>query len=233
MIRFAPLTTKVVDSWGTVQQLTYTQTERVDRLRNLYLEVPLYVGTYFGGGFYFHAGPKLMLQLYGNTSVNTVMTTTAEYPGHFVGTLEQMDNHGIRDQVPLSTSHEKLNMQFDVAACLEIGYEFPFSNKGKRGYRKQNAMDERVRIGAFADFGIFNMRQSSYSPATTIPADTRYDFGTFDFHHIFEDQSSSPYAFRNVYAGVRLTFFFFGHQSKETCLQCGVRGGEKRFNSGF
>lgn len=208
------------------QQLIYTQTSRQDQSLNLYLEVPLMVGSYFGGGFYFLVGPKFLLQLYGSTRINTVMTTTAEYPDHFVGTYGQMTNHGLRDHVDLAATGPKLNLTFDLAASAELGYEFPMSNKGKRGYRKQNQMDRRVRLAAFADFGVLNMRQNSQLPATVIPAETRYDFQTFQFHHIFSDPESTS-AIHNLFAGIRLTFFFYGYQSKEPCLQCGVRGAQR------
>lgn len=237
-VHIAPTTLSVMDAWGWQQQLTYTQTQRCDEMQNLYVEVPLMLGTYFAGGFYVIAGPKIQLQLYGKTHVNTVMTTTATYPNHFVGILEQMDNHGLRDGVELATAHDKLKMTFDVAACLELGYEFPLSNKGKRGYRKQEQLDQRIRVGAFAEVGILNQKQTAVAVpagntllegASLIPNATRYDFQTYDFRHITTAPEASAYALRNIYAGLRLTYFFYGHQSKERCLQCGVRGAEKKW----
>lgn len=237
-VRVAPTTVQVTDAWGWQQQLTYTQTHRRDEIENLYVELPLMVGTYFANGFYVIAGPKIQLQVLGKTHVSTTMTTTATYPDHYVGVLEQMDNHGLRDGVALTTTNDKLKMTFDIAAALELGYEFPLSNKGQRGYRKQEQVDQRIRLGAFAEVGLLSHKQPKITVpdgttmmegATLIPNATRYDFDTFDIRHIATAPESANYGLRNLYAGLRLTYFFYGHQSKERCLQCGVRGAEKKW----
>lgn len=224
-VSLPPIEKVVPDTWGLTHRLYYTQTGRCDRMRNLNLEIPLMLGTYFGPGFYFLVGPKFLLHMAGNTQVNTIMTTTASYADHFIGwdvdldgdgvpdnsILEQMDNHGLRDQVPLEVDRAKLKLIFDLAASLEFGYEFPLVpwRHGKPIYAMQ-APDRRMRISAFADFGVLSFRGDSSAPNTYIPDATRYDFATFDFNHILLSGDNAFKTLHNMNVGLRVTCFFWG-----------------------
>ncbi len=212
------------DAEGTPFKLRYDFTNRIDRSRNVYVQVPLLAGLYFYN-FYFLAGAKVSLQVLGSTQTTLSLTTTAEY-NRYIGLWEEMDNHGIRKEVEQLRDCPKLDLKFDVLANLEIGYEWSFSNYGKRGYRKQNARDCRLRLAAFLECGLLDISPNTKLKPYIIPSATPYDFSTFEFNHILSTADASNYHFRNLFTGIRLSFFFFGYQSSEKCILCGPLGDE-------
>ena len=214
----------IKDSQGTPFRLQYDFTDRVETARNMYVQVPVLVGTYFYGA-YFLGGVKLNLQLLGSTQSKVNVTTTATYD-KYIGTWEEMDNHGIRKEVEEVYSGSKLNLKFDVMATAEVGYEWSLGNYGKKGYRKQAAKDYRVRLGAFVEMGLLDIMPKGDKQSYIIPAESRYDFCTFEFNHIFSTLEATHYHVRNLFTGVRLTFFFYGKQSTEKCILCGPLGDE-------
>ena len=216
----------IKDSEGTEFRLQYNFTDREDVSRNLYLQVPIMAGTYFYGA-YFLGGLKVNLQLMGNTRSQLNVSTLATYD-KYIGPWEEMDNHGIRKDVEEVRNGGKLNLKFDLMATAEIGYEWALGNYGKKGYRKQTAKDYRVRLGAFVECGLLDIMPGSNNKACVIPEDTRYDFCTFDFNHPFSTAEASKYHIRNLFTGVRLTFFFYGKQSTEKCILCGPLGDETK-----
>ena len=158
-----------------------------------------------------------------------ITTTTAQYPDRYIGLFEEMDNHGIRKEVPLSTTHDRLKFKLDVMASVELGYEFAISTKGYRSYRKDDTDDFRLRIGGFVDVGLTNLMPKDNNLLYYIPEETHYDFGLFDFHHVFSTAEAQGYSLHNIFTGVRLSFFFYGYQSQEKCILCGSRGIQQKY----
>ena len=214
----------IKDSEGTDFRLQYDLTDRVDKSRNIYLQLPILAGTYFYGA-YFLAGVKLNLQVWGNTQTKLNVTTTATYD-RYIGPWEEMDNHGIRKEVEEVRKGDKLNLKFDVMATAEIGYEWSLGNYGKKGYHKQSAKDYRLRLGAFVECGLLDIMPKGDKKSYVIPESSRYDFSTFEFNHMFSTAEARQYHVRNLFTGVRLTFFFYGKQSTEKCILCGPLGDE-------
>ena len=213
----------VTDAAGALSHMTYAFEQRKDEMRELYVQVPFYVGGYFRGA-YLLGGVKAMVPLKGDTRVNMLVSTTARYDG-YIGPVEEMDNHGIRKEVPLTPDQQKgeaLQLKVDVLGVIEGGYELAFSNKGKPGYHRSNMNDQRVRIGAFAEIGILNIMPNTKNALYLVPDATGYDFQTFQYNHIFSTGKVS--SAHHFFAGIRLTYFFFGVQSKEKCLLCGMHG---------
>ena len=155
------------------------------------------------------------------------MTTTANYD-RYIGILEEMDDHGMRKDVEEMRSGEALKLKFDLMGSFEIGYEWAFGNYGKKGYRKSAAKDYRLRLAAFVDCSILDVSPSTKNKPFVIPAETPYDFSTFKFNHILSTEDAAKYNARNVFAGVRVSFFFFGYQSSEKCILCGPLGDETK-----
>ena len=127
--------------------------------------------------------------------------------------------------MPLTPDQQKgeaLQLKVDVLGVIEGGYELAFSNKGKPGYHRSNMNDQRVRIGAFAEIGILNIMPNTKNALYLVPDATGYDFQTFQYNHIFSTGKVS--SAHHFFAGIRLTYFFFGVQSKEKCLLCGMHG---------
>lgn len=214
----------VTDSEGVDFVLRYDFMNRIDRTRNLYLQVPLLAGMYFSK-FYFLAGVKLNLQLMGSTQQNVVISSTATYD-RYIGTWEEMDNHGIRKDVEEVYDGEALKLKFDVLGTLELGYEWTLGNYGKKGYRKQEEKDYRVRLGAFVECSALSISPKGKNKPFVIPEDSRYDFSTFEFNHMLSTAGAASYHARNLFAGIRVSFFFFGYQSSEKCILCGPLGDE-------
>lgn len=214
------------DSEGTPFRLQYNFTDRVDKSRNLYLQVPVLAGSYFYGA-YFLAGLKFNILLMGNTQTKLNVSTTATYD-KYIGPWEEMDNHGIRKDVEEVRNGSKLGLTFDVMATAEIGYEWSLGNYGKKGYRKQTAKDYRVRLGAFVECGLLDIMPKGNKRSYIIPEASRYDFSTFEFNHMFSTSEATKYHVRNLFTGVRLTFFFYGKQSTEKCILCGPLGDETK-----
>ena len=217
---------QIKDSEGTPYRLKYDMTDRVDQARNLYIQLPIMAGRYFYGA-YFLAGLKLNFQLMGNTKTKLNVTSTASYD-RYIGPWEEMDNHGIRKEVEEVRNGGKLNLKFDVMATAEIGYEWSLGNYGKKGYHKKNALDYRLRLGAFVECGRLDIMPKGDKKSYIIPDASRYDFSTFEFNHSFSTEAARSYHVRNFFTGVRLTFFFYGKQSTEKCILCGPLGDETK-----
>lgn len=211
------------DAAGMLSHMTYDFHQRTDEARELYAQVPIYIGGYIRGA-YIMGGLKVSMPIWGDTRLDMLTTSTARYDG-YIGPIEEMDNHGIRKDVPLTPDQQqgqKLDLKLDVLGVLEAGYELAFSNKGRPGYHRANMKDQRLRIGAFAEIGILNIAPKTKLPLYNVPEASPYDFQTFEYNHVLSTgQVSSAH---NLFAGVRLTYFFFGVQTKEKCLLCGSRG---------
>lgn len=213
----------MLDATSTLSHMTYSFEQRMDETRELYAQIPIYVGGYFHGG-YIMGGLKASMPVYGDTRLNMLVSSTAKYDG-VIGPIEEMDNHGIRKEVPLTPDQQKggaLKLRFDVLGVIEGGYELAFSNKGKPGYHRSKMNDQRVRIGAFAEFGILNITPKTQNELFVVPGTSPYDFQTFEYNHALSTgQVSSAH---NFFAGIRITYFFYGVLSKEKCLLCGLHG---------
>jgi len=212
------------DSEGTNFTLRYDFTNRIDKTRNIYVQIPLQAGLYFYN-FYFLAGLKASMQVAGWTRPQVDVTTTATY-NRYIGIWEEMDNHGIRKQVEEVRDELGLDLKFDVLACAEIGYEWAFGNYGKKGYRKNEAKDYRLRIAAFLECGILDICPGTKNAPYTIPSATPYDFSTFGFKHMLSTTEAGKFNARNLFTGIKLSFFFYGYQSSEKCILCGPLGDE-------
>ena len=106
---------------------------RQDRARNLYVQVPLYVGQYLfstAGIGYWLAGFHVNCAFKGDTRQTLNATTKALYEP-FLGVWHEMDNHGYRYNVPLERTGERLRLQFDVLAHVEAGYEYTTFYNGR------------------------------------------------------------------------------------------------------
>lgn len=211
------------DATGTLAHMTYDFTNRVDKARAFYIQVPFYVGAYVRGA-YILIGPKFTMPMFTSTQLDLIATSTARYDG-FIGPIEEMDNHGIRKDVPLTPNQKQgkaLDLGIDVTGVVEVGYELAFSNKGKPGYRASTMRDQRLRIGAFAEVGIMNIAPTKKLALNEVPNSTPYDFQAFEYNHVAMTREVT--ALHNLFCGVRVTYFFYGYQTKEKCLLCNSRG---------
>lgn len=216
-------TRESVDATKMHYHMTYSFTQRTDEARAICAQVPFYIGGYFRG-FYVMGGPKVSIPFWRDTRLDMLVSSVAHYDG-FIGPIEEMDNHGIRREVPLTPNQKQgkaLQMRVDLLGVLECGYELAFSNKGKPGYHRSNMHDQRLRLGAFAEIGVLNIAPGTKEVLYSVPDSSPYDFQTFQYNHILST-GKVPTA-HDFYAGIRITYFFFGQQTKEKCLLCGTHG---------
>ncbi len=206
--------------------LRYDFTNQTDQARTLYVQLPILVGTYFGG-FYFLLGTKLSMALAGNSVTHTTISTTGTY-NRYIDILEEMDNHGFRKEVEEHYTGDRLKLRFDIMAYGELGYEWEMSNYGKKGYKKQTAKDRRFRLSAFAEVGLMNICPRTDNERYIIPESTRYDFSTFTVNPVASTKDMWDFKLHNLTAGIKLSFFFFGIQTTEKCILCGALGDEIR-----
>ena len=217
---------RVRDTQGTEFDLRYNFTDRTDLARSLFLNIPVMAGGYLYRNWYALGGLKIGLLLAGSTEMSAIGTSFAQYD-RYIGDIGQMDNHGYRKDVPLVRSGDKLNVNLDLQLSGEIGYEWHLKKKAIRVRSDLDRYDYRLRIAAFADFGLISINAGQSANLYGIPANTRYDFDTFTMTHVFNSANTESAALRNLFAGVRVTVFFFGYRTKDKCLMCEARGKQK------
>lgn len=214
------------DKWDDIENaditLKHEFRKRQDMSRNLYGQIPLYVGQYMFSGLgvgYWLAGFHLNYAFWGQTRQNLEGTTKALYEP-YLGIWHEMDNHGYRKDVPIERKGERLKLKLDLMLHGEIGYEYTTFNNG-RVYRIQpkDRLDCRIRFAAFADFGLLNICPQTNNVLYEIPLETIYDFPTYRIDHVFSTSDAKAFWMRNLYVGVRLTVLF-GIPWKEHCILC-------------
>ena len=215
----------MIDSWNG-QNETYTFkhrfTDRQDMAQQLYGRLPLYVGHYIFGAQgigYFLAGVHVGYAFWGTTRQKAVGTTTALYE-RYVGIWEEMDNHGMRKDVPIERTGSPLKLKLDLMAHAEIGYEYN-TRQGTKNYRirPSDRLDGRIRFAAFADFGILNIMPSTNGVLYGTPTESIYDFSTYRMDHVFSTEDAKAFWLRNLFAGIRVTVLF-GLPANEHCILC-------------
>lgn len=209
------------DSWTNQRDtfhydLKYEFYRRGDVSKILYAQVPFLCGMTLGG-WYFHAGLKFNMALIGQTKVSAVGTTTGTYDRYF-GIFQEMDNHGLRKDVPIERKGEMLKLKFDVLASAETGYEW--ATPEKRGYKTTTSNDWRFRIAAFVNVGLLNISPSTNKDFIYIPENYRYDFPKYQFNHVFSTNHTKNSTLHNFFVGLKLTILY-GFQAPERCIICG------------
>lgn len=212
--------------------LQYDFYDRQDHSRMVYVQVPILLGQQIVGhrgiGYYL-AGVKLGYGLQGSTDVKATGSTTGHYD-RYIGTFHEMDNHGLRKDVPIERHGPKLDIKFDLMAHAEIGYEYGIYSpaKGWRGARGHRPFDLRLRMAAYCDMSILSINPNTNLPMVVPPDETRWDFPTYRLSHVYSTNEIAGMPLRNMFVGVKLTALF-GVKQKEKCVICGTYKTEKDF----
>lgn len=204
--------------------LQYDFYNRQDHARMVYAQVPILLGQQLIGRYgvgYYLAGVKLGYALRGTTDVRATGTTTGHYDRYF-GTFHEMDNHGLRKDVPIERHGNKLDITFDVMAHAEIGYEYGIYSptKGWRGARASRPFDLRLRFAAYCDMSLMNIHPNTNRPFVEVPDETKWDFPTYRLSHVYSTNETAAYPLRNMFVGLKVTALF-GIKQKEKCVLCG------------
>lgn len=203
----------VRDARGYPYTLRYDFFSRKDMAWDWHVQLPILFGSAYAGA-YFLAGFKLDYALHwGATRVSATGSTSGVYP-QYLGLFWEMDNHGMRKNVPIERHGKSLEQRFDILASLEIGYEFGTELSLRSKYKPANKnkwrerYESRFRIAAFADYGLLNTMPKMNNADIEIPANYKWDFPEFRFEHVFSSARAKQYQLHNLYAGIRLTVLF-------------------------
>lgn len=213
----------VSDAWGYPYHLKYDFRERVDTCRNLHLQIPILFG-YGGKNIYGMAGVKLNINAYRDIGIKAIGSTTATYD-QFFGTFEEMDNHGLRKDVPIQFASQTIFAKpMSVLASIEVGGEWgtkyhPIVSRMrlKTSEELQKPLQWRIRVAAFCDFGITTARmRPSANELVTIPQNSKWDFCTYKMNHVLSVKQ--PFC-SDFYVGIKVTAFI-GFLRYVQCVLC-------------
>lgn len=194
----------VHDTQGYNYRLKYDFRNREDKTRNLYVQVPLMIGYGFNN-MYFMVGAKFQYAIAGNTCVLDTGVTTGTY-SQYLGLYEEMDNHGLRKDVPYYNNRlPRLQLKADILVSAEIGYEWVWENKLNRN-TSHTTKETRFRIAAFADYGVLNSNPNNNYDAIYVPEGPyQWDFPAFSRNHVFSTYLTQGKELHNFFAGIKLT----------------------------
>lgn len=212
---------QVVDAMGYPYTLYYNFKDRVDKGQYLHLQIPLLAGTAYKH-FYFLAGLKLNVTIKANNQVSAICSTSAVYK-NFAGEMVEMDNHGMRKDVPVSSEGELFPMKFDALASCELGAEFSPSRFGDTDYRMYTGYARtayRFRVAAFCDLGLVSMIPNTTHQIVEIPQNYKWDFSTFRLNHVISSDLMKGVPLHNFYAGVKISLFLDSYRDGK-CKICG------------
>ena len=221
----------VTDSWGYPYHLKYDFHDRIDQGIQHSLQIPILVGSGIRQ-FYALGGGKIHLNTYTQTFSKAQCTTTATYD-QFLGVFEEMDNHGLRKDVPFeNTNTIEPWTVVDLLASIELGWESasgirtPGTTKYKPISNKDNVPEWRLRLAVFCDVNCLHFVKGSSKVdiqdlpnyLVEIPAETKWDVSTFKMNNIlYSNAKISGYS--NFSIGVKLTLCF-GFYVNSRCIQC-------------
>lgn len=214
---------EVQDARGYPYHLHYHFYDRVDHATNLHMQMPILFGAGYNN-WYFLAGVKLNMTLahIGRTDMYASGTTAGTYD-QYLGYFYEMDNHGLRKNVPIECHSRCLKLKKDVLASFETGYEYAKNFKyGTRYTPKKGTIhsEYRLRIAAFVDYGLLNIMPDTDNPLYHIPEDFKWDFPTYSANHVFSSHEALGQSLHNFYAGIKLTVLF-GFYIDHPCRLCG------------
>ncbi|MBQ7191891.1 MAG: hypothetical protein IJS00_03355 [Paludibacteraceae bacterium] len=219
---------RVVDARDYPYTLRYDFFRRRDRAWDLHAQLPLLIGAGIRGA-YFLTGFKIDYRFdFGGTSVKAAGHTSGTYP-QFLGQMWEMDNHGMRKNVPIERNDNALKSTWDILVSLEIGYEYgrelgvrskyrPANGNGKKKWKER--YESRLRFAAFVDYGLLNTMPKTDLTLIHIPQDYKWDFPQYQFHHVFSTTDAKNKHLHQFYAGVKLTVLF-GTYFDYKCRLCG------------
>lgn len=208
---------QVTDAMGYPYTLYYDFKERRDRGQYLHLQIPMLFGAAYKY-FYALAGVKMNFTLKANNQVTAICSTSATYP-NFTGTFTEMDNHGLRKDVPISSECELLPMRFDILASGEVGVEFSFpkfEDVESRMYKGYIGLACRLRVAAFCDIGMVSLVPNTTYELVEIPQEYKWDFSTFKMNHVISSHIMKGVPLHNFYAGIKISLFV-DYRQCETC----------------
>ena len=179
----------------------------VDKSRDLAHMLNLNIPLLFGGEwgrFYFMAGPKVSLNLYGATSSQAQITTYGEYDEYYDDFYE-MPNHQFVSGQYMGSATKPMKWNFNIMAHLEIGGRVGHMFRYKQF--RLNPDKVRMYLAAYADFGILNLHVDNGGAPLFEYRET--DKGVqFYGQPLMLSNIADGAAFRNLNVGIKFTVAF-------------------------
>jgi len=135
----------MIDTEGDSYRGNFYFTENRDIYSLGYLNIPLMFG-FQGQRFYFLAGGKVGINVFGNSSSRGTIRATGDYPD-LLGVFENMPNHFFDTRQARFDSPVEMRLNYMLSA--EIGRVFRVSNI-------------TYRLALFCDYGLANIHNNSY-----------------------------------------------------------------------
>lgn len=148
-----------VDEKNWDYEAHYTWRERRGRLQHLGINLPLMVGGEWSG-ICVLAGVKANIDVWGNSSEKGLATKYGVYK-QTNDPIFIRDKYGFYTDKPYQEAAVASAMQWNVRACLELGYRLSKAQKGKKAYKKSN--DPRYYVSLFAEYSVVGL-QNTYLP---------------------------------------------------------------------
>ena len=174
--------------------------QRIDQIFAGQVTIPFYVGGEWKG-IYVMAGARAVLNLHAYSKQTAQLKTAGDYGNRYYDWLENMPNHGFFDFQPVQTIKPVNLRQYDVRVGAEIGYSIKTSFP-------------LIRIGIFAEYGLFNM----YNNANAAIPYTQPDYSKFmsvEMTNIYcssEGETAKPHF---LIGGLKMTILFHIQKSKK------------------
>lgn len=195
------------DTEGEQFDFIHTYTKNNNQCAMVYINIPLLFGAKIGQNGYFLLGAKVGINAYGTTSVNSLLTTRAEYP-QYIGIMENMANHQLVSNHPLSGSNVRSRFDMNLALGGELGYNF-------HSFTRETGFDvpkhtTQYRFGVYAYYGLLDM-------FSTVKGTNTSAFGhsgggsepiRYQLTHIYLSRESEGVKVHPLSVGVRFTVLF-------------------------
>lgn len=179
----------------------------VDKSQDLAHAVNLNIPLLFGGEwgrFYFMAGPKVSLNMWGITSSKAEVTTYGEYDEYY-DDFYDMPNHQFASDQYMGSATKPLKLNFNVMAHVEIGGRVGHMFKYKQF--RLNPDKVRMYLAGYADFGLFNLHVAGSGSPMFEYRET--DQGVqFYVQPLMLSNLADAATFRNLNVGIKFTVAF-------------------------
>ena len=180
----------------------------------------------FGGSWkhvYLLGGIKIGVPVWGRTDVNTSISNIAIYNQYWVP-LSQMDNHGLRFDVPENRVETRLDYKLDTRLSFEFGFNIGpdlivhndtiasdslaiADTMAQTVASTTKPSKVRCRLGVFADMGALWPIQSFENMPLCAPEDA-FNYSTWQLNHVLKSDAMNERYIHNFMVGIKFTVLF-------------------------
>ncbi len=156
--------TGVVDDEGDKLDYIFNQKNRHDSYTDLSFQIPVMIGAQVRN-FYFLAGVKVDLSVFGSSKVKAEFSTAGDYE-KFIDPFEEMPEHLYYSNLQYNKK-QSISFKPDIRPSFEIGYVFGSFNK-ETGFDVPKQKD-LYKLALFVDYGILSRIDKGTNESFIIP----------------------------------------------------------------